>query len=126
MNRAQDILKKIYPDESKLEGQVKLPVDFDSARAKFSTTLPSETREAIDTICKNSAVVPQYGGMKRKIGGIISGFFVNPVVRAQNINNLKLQIVCEEYEKLFNEKVKLLAELNTCKSELENLRGENR
>ncbi len=118
MTDAVNIIKNNIPPEEELKGSVKIGVDFERINMLAGSGADEELERVLGRIRENHEVIPQYRGIKEKIGGMMYGFYINPAVSKQNQLNASLAVVCDEYDKLRQERNALVDRINKLQAEI--------
>lgn len=106
---------------AKLEGTVKLPVNFEDISVLMGISMEDQVSRMISFIEENKKVVPQYHSIPEKLGGMFYGFYYNPCVYAQNDINDKMLTVLKEFREQEKKKQDLFARINVLQDRIDEL-----
>lgn len=104
---------------AKLEGSVKLPVNFEDISVLMGISMEDQVSRMISFIEENKKVVPQYHSIPEKLGGMFYGFYYNPCVYAQNDINDKLLTVLKQFREQEKKKQDLFARINVLQDRID-------
>lgn len=88
------------------------------------SSLSKHLKESVANVKDSQEVVPQYTGFKTKFSGMLFGFYINHIVRQQNQLNSRYAVVCEEFQKLAEERIALSSQITAAYSRLYELEKE--